>query len=67
MVTPAGREQEAITMSVTIKKIKNPLARPIMFASQARCQYWRGCEKRATFIVPMFMGVIHVCAGHADK
>jgi hypothetical protein len=54
-------------MSVRISKIKNPLARPIMFASNVRCMYWRGCANRATFIVPMFMGTIKVCAGHADK
>ena len=54
-------------MAVQLKKIKNPLARPIMFASNVRCQYWRGCEKRAIFIVPMFMGTIKVCAGHADR
>jgi hypothetical protein len=54
-------------MSVTLKKVKNPLARPIMFASEVRCMYWRGCPKRAIFIVPQFMGVIKVCAGHADS
>lgn len=54
-------------MSVMIKKIKNPLALPIDMPSNARCQYWRGCEKRAIFTVPMFMGKIKVCARHADK
>lgn len=53
-------------MSVIIKKIKNPQARPIMFASEVRCMHWAGCERRATHIVPMFMGTIKVCPRHAD-
>jgi hypothetical protein len=52
---------------VTIYKPKNPLARPIMFASQVRCMHWRGCPKRAAWIIPQFMGVIKVCPVHADK
>lgn len=54
-------------MSITLKKIKNPLARPITFASQVRCMHWAGCAHRATHIVPKFMGVIKVCARHADS
>lgn len=53
-------------MAVTLHKIQNPQARPILFASQVRCMHWAGCGHRATHIVPMFMGVIKVCARHAD-
>jgi hypothetical protein len=54
-------------VAVTLRKVRNPLARPITFASQVRCMYWRGCERRAVFIIPMFMGVIKVCPYHADN
>lgn len=53
-------------MSITLRKVKNPAARPIMFDSNRRCQTWRGCSHRAVFMVPMFMGQIAVCARHAD-
>lgn len=54
-------------MSVIITKVKNPKARPIMFPSSVICQHWTGgCERRATFIVQKFMGVIMVCPRHAD-
>lgn len=53
-------------MAVTLRKIQNPQARPIMFASQVQCMRWDGCDRRATHIIPAFMGVIKVCARHAD-
>ncbi len=53
-------------MSITLRKVKNPNARPIMFASGRRCQHWRGCQSRAIFMVPQFMGQIAVCPRHAD-